>query len=147
MKKPKKCYIIVSLVFLIVGLLCGVYYREFTKALNYSYTYTPLGLVHPHLLVLGLIINIVLGLLLANFTLNEKQEKIAFIIYNVGVSLTGLLLLTRGTFDVLVKTNNYEISGTLSLIISGLAGISHIILAVGLIYYFVLIIKSYKKQN
>ena len=42
MKKPKKCYIIVSLVFLIVGLLCGVYYREFTKALNYSYTYTPL---------------------------------------------------------------------------------------------------------
>lgn len=147
MKKPKKCYIIVSLVFLIVGLLCGVYYREFTKALNYSYTYIPLGLVHPHLLVLGLIINIVLGLLLANFTLNEKQEKIAFIIYNVGVSLTGLLLLTRGTFDVLVKTNNYEISGTLSLIISGLAGISHIILAVGLIYYFVLIIKSYKKQN
>jgi heme/copper-type cytochrome/quinol oxidase subunit 1 len=103
--------------------------------------------VHPYLLVLGLIINIVLGLLLANFTLNEKQEKIAFIIYNVGVSLTGLLLLTRGTFDVLVKTNNYEISGTLSLIISGLAGISHIILAVGLIYYFVLIIKSYKKQN
>lgn len=147
MKKPKKCYIVTGLVFLTIGLLCGVYYREFTKALNYSYTYTPLGLVHPHLLVLGLVINIILGLLLANFSLNKKQEKIAFVIYNVGVSLTGLLLLVRGTFDVLSKTNNYMISGTLSTIISGLAGVSHIVLAVGIIYYFVLILKSYKKVD
>jgi hypothetical protein len=58
MKKPAKGYVITGLVYLVVGLLCGVYYREFTKALGYVNAYTPLGLVHPHLLVLGMIINL-----------------------------------------------------------------------------------------
>ncbi len=43
-----KRYLIVSAVFLALGIIFGVFYREFSKAFGVVNVYTPLGLVHTH---------------------------------------------------------------------------------------------------
>ena len=48
-----KKYIKYSAVFLALGIIFGVFYREFSKAYGVVNTYSPLGLVHTHFLVLG----------------------------------------------------------------------------------------------
>ena len=47
-----KKYLILSLVFVILGLSFGVYYREATKIMAYT-GYTTLAVIHPHLIILG----------------------------------------------------------------------------------------------
>lgn len=149
MEKIKKQYVIWALIYLVVGIICGVYYREFTKALNYTNVYTPLGLVHPHFLVLGMIMTLLLGFLVSNLDIKKtKTLTIAFWLYNVGVIFTATMLLIRGTLDVLVKSaNHYILSSAASGAISGISGVGHIILAAGIIMYFVLFILSYKQKK
>lgn len=144
MKKLEKRYVIWSFAYLIAGLVCGVYYREFSKALGYVNQYTPLGLVHPHLLVLGMIMMLLIGLVLSHVEINAKGSKWAFIIYNPGVIFSALMLLVRGTYNVLEKANYGALTSGASAAISGLSGVAHVLLAAGIITYFVLILKSYK---
>lgn len=146
MKKIEKRYVIWAFAYLIAGLLCGVYYREFTKALGYVNQYTPLGLVHPHLLVLGMIMSLLIGFLLAHYEINAKAGKWAFIIYNCGVIGSALMLLLRGTFDVLSKTTDFVLSSGANGAISGISGMFHILLAAGIVIYFIAILKTYKKK-
>lgn len=147
MKKLEKRYVIWSFAYLIAGILCGVYYREFSKALGYVNQYTPLGLVHPHLLVLGMIMMLVIGLVLSHVEINQKGSKWAFIIYNAGVIFTALMLLVRGTYNVLELTGHGALTSGASAAISGISGVAHVILGVGIVTYFVLIIKSYKNTT
>ena len=57
-----KRYLIVSAVFLALGIIFGVFYREFSKAFGVVNVYTPLGLVHTHFLVLGVAFVLIIGL-------------------------------------------------------------------------------------
>lgn len=147
MKKLEKRYVIWSFAYLVAGLCCGVYYREFSKALGYVNQYTPLGLVHPHLLVLGMIMMLAIGLLLNHIEINPKGAKWAFSLYNAGVISSAVMLLIRGTFDVLEKTGHANLSSGASAAISGISGIAHVILASEIVIFFILIIKSYKKPQ
>ena len=57
-----KKYIKFAIVFLVLGIVFGVFYREFSKAYGVVNTYTTLGLVHTHFLVLGMVLTLIIGL-------------------------------------------------------------------------------------
>ena len=118
-----------AFVYVIAGLAAGVFYREFTKFQGFSWR-TALGLVHPHLLLLGagvmlLLIALEPALLLSG---EERSLKRSLLFYHCGLGLTAALLLIRGVFQVLGS----PLSRGLDASISGIAGIGHILLAIGL---------------
>lgn len=118
-----------AFVYVIAGLAAGVFYREFTKFQGFSGR-TALGLVHPHLLLLGagvmlLLIALEPALLLSG---EERSLKRSLLFYHCGLGLTAALLLIRGVFQVLGS----PLSRGLDASISGIAGIGHILLAIGL---------------
>lgn len=118
-----------AFIYVIAGLAAGVFYREFTKFQGFSGR-TALGLVHPHLLLLGagvmlLLIALEPALLLSG---EKRSLKRSLLFYHCGLGLTAALLLIRGVFQVLGS----PLSRGLDASISGIAGIGHILLAIGL---------------
>lgn len=133
-----KKYINLSLIYAIIGILLGAFYREFTKFLNYSGP-TKLSLVHTHVLVLGMVFFLLAAFAEKIFTFSDcKSGKMFFYFYNIGFVLTILGFLTRGVLTVF-GTN---LSSGLNASISGMAGIGHILLSVGIILFFVAIKKK-----
>lgn len=135
-----KKYIKYAAVFLALGIACGVFYREFSKAYGVANTYTPLGLVHPHFLVLGVIFVLVAGLVTEKLGRGEsKLFKWSFRIYSAGVLGAGFMLLARGILDVLEKSDKTDFitSAAANGALSGISGMFHIALGVGLTLIFV----------
>lgn len=143
-----KKYIKYSLVFLVLGIACGVFYREFTKAYGLSNEYTTLGLAHTHFLVLGVVFVILFGLVTDK--LNKHDDKLfksAFVTYSVGVLGTGIMIVARGILDVLVKSEKvmYQLSRGANGAISGISGLFHATLGLGIILIFIAWIRKDKK--
>lgn len=135
-----KKYIKYAVVFLALGLVCGVFYREFSKAYGVVNVYTTLGLAHPHFLVLGVAFPLLIGLV--NEKLGNRGGKLfrwAFPLYSVGVLGAGLMLVARGILDVLAKSEKivYAVSNGANGAIAGISGIFHAVLGVGLVLIFV----------
>lgn len=128
-----------SFVYLIVGLLFGVYSREFPKFFSFQGT-SQLGVLHTHTLVLGMFFFLVVLLLEKNFQLSQQQYYRKFyLIYNVGLSFVLLMMFLRGTLTVLGYSQGMPA-------IAGIAGLSHILLALGFFLFFIVLIKQIKKQ-
>lgn len=125
--------------YLIVGLLFGVYSREFPKFFAFQGT-SQLGVLHTHTLVLGMFFFLVVLLLEKNFQLSQQQYYRKFyLIYNVGLSFVLLMMFLRGTLTVLGYSQGMPA-------IAGIAGLSHILLALGFFLFFIVLIKQIKKQ-
>lgn len=124
-----------SFLYLIVGLLGGLYYREFTKHSDFPEGgYTQLAVVHTHVLVLGFLVLLVILILEKVFALSQGQDKLFtwfFWIYNAGVVVTVGMLFVHGTLQVL--------GAPAGPAISGIAGLGHILLSAGMIMLFVLL--------
>ena len=118
-----------AFIYVIVGLTAGVFYRELTKFQGFSGR-TALGLVHPHLLLLGAGMMLLLLALDAPLALGEKSRSMgrSLAFYHWGLGATAALQLVRGICQVL----ELPLSRALDASISGVAGIGHILLAVGL---------------
>ena len=130
-----------SFVYLILALISGVFYREFTKFNDFT-GQTTLSVVHTHLLVLGVFFFLILALFIKNspnILENKKFDKF-YIVYNISVILFTVMLLVRGVVQVL----GTSLSTGLNASISGIAGVSHILLAASLIYFFVILKKEIK---
>lgn len=126
-----------ALIYAIAAMVGGVFYREFTKFSGFSGV-TALSKVHAHLFMLGMLVFLVVALFCAHTNLKgEKQFKLFFKLYNIGLPLTAIMLLVRGTLQVL----GTELSKGADAAISGVAGIGHIILGVAI----VLLIQAMKK--
>lgn len=149
MDKKFRKYLIYSLSFLITGLLCGVYFREFSKYYNQVNMHLTLGLVHVHLLVLGMIMFLLIGLI--NIKLNKDENKYMKYLLPVYATSTygaGLMLLVRGTLDVLIKANVIsELSSGINGMISGISGLFHIILGISIVLIFIIWIKKPQEEN
>ena len=65
----------------------------------------------------------------------HKMYKKFFIFYNIGVILTAVMLIIRGCVQVLRIT----LSAGADAALSGVAGIGHIITAIGIIFFFILL--------
>lgn len=121
-----------ALVYLIAGAAAGVFFREFTKAMGYMGP-TTLGFMHTHLLALGLLVFLIATLfsLFDDFT-KDKLFTPFYVIYNIGLVITVIMMLVRGLG---------EVTGTALLpdaALSGIAGLGHILTGVGLILLVVM---------
>ena len=117
----------------------GVFYREFTK-FNHFTGQTHLGFVHTHLFILGMIGFLVVALFVKNLpdVLADRKFKVFYILYNFGLCITAVTLAWRGIIQVL----SVPVSSGLNASISGIAGIGHILLGIGIVLFFLIIRKK-----
>lgn len=110
----------------VLGLAAGLYYRELTKAQDFTGS-TQLSVVHTHLLTLGTIFLLVVLLLEKAFTLSASRWFTPFFwTYNAGLVVTVGMLVVHGTMTVL---------GTgAGSAVAGIAGLGHILLTVALAF-------------
>ena len=128
-----KKYLNLSLLYAVVAMAGGVFYREFTKLNGFS-DVTALGKVHTHLFLLGTMVFLLVALFAAQGDLmKQKTFRVFLRVYNVGVPLTAVMMAVRGVTQVL----GTSLSAGASASISGIAGIGHILTGVGIILLLV----------
>lgn len=122
--------------YMIIGVLSGLFYREFTKANDFPEgDFTQLGLVHTHLLTLGFIVLLIV--LVLDKVLGLSGTKLFswfFWTYNAGVVLTSATMVWHGMLTVLGQES--------SAMIAGIAGLGHIALSVGMVLLFLALRKK-----
>ena len=127
-----------SLFYLIFGLSFGVFYREYTRAMDFGGS-TALSFVHPHILTLGFLFFILVLVLNKIFELTEfKYYRSFIVIYNIGLILSVLAMICRGILDIIKFDFNA---------LSYIAGIGHIILAIGLGFFMANLYLSIKSKK
>ena len=133
-----KKYLNFSLIYALAALICGVFYREFTKWNGYT-TVTTLGKVHVHLFVMGMIVFLIVALFSTHQELQKYKTFRTFMwIYNIGLPITAVMMVIRGITQVL----NVSLSTAANAAISGIAGIGHILTGVGIILLLVSLKKA-----
>jgi len=117
-------------IYMILGLVSGLAYREITKVKHFEGD-TQLGLLHTHLLALGMLFFLIVLVLEKLFTLTANKKLFAwfFWVYNAGLALTVTMMTIHGAQTVWGKETSEAVSG--------IAGLGHILLTVGLILLFV----------
>lgn len=133
-----KKYLNISLIYAIAAMVGGVFYREFTKANDFAGV-TVLGKVHTHLFLLGMLVFLIVALFATQLDLKSVKTFRPFLcIYNIGVSLTAVMMVVRGITQVL----GTELSSAASASISGIAGIGHILTCTGIILLLISLKKA-----
>ncbi|MFF8864435.1 DUF2871 domain-containing protein [Streptomyces sp. NPDC015139] len=116
-------------IYMIVGLISGLYYREITKAEDFTGD-TQLAVVHTHVLALGMLFFLIVLALEKLFALTALPLfRWFFWTYNAGLVLTVGTMTLHGTLTVLGRS-----SGAAT---AGVAGLGHILLTVGLVLLFI----------
>jgi len=137
-----KKYYLSSIVYALLALVGGVFYREFTKGFSFT-GQTTLSVVHVHYFILGTIFFLVMLLLEKSFSFTNKKINIAFILYHVGLNLTCIMFLVRGILQV----TNQSLTTGIDAMVSGFAGIGHIILGVSLVLVLVFVYQNVFKKK
>lgn len=127
-----KRYINSALVYAVLAMAGGVFYREFTKFSGYT-AKTTLSVVHTHYFLLGMVFFLLLLLLEKSFAFTGEKTGRALVVYHVGLNLTAVMLVLRGVTQVL----GTALSSGMSAVISGMAGIGHILLGVSMVLLLV----------
>lgn len=131
-----------AFIYAVIAMICGVIYREGSKFLELTQP-TTWSLTHTHFFVLGMFFFLIVLLLEKNFYLtNNKKFKVFYVIYNIGLILTGVMLWIRGIFDI---TKNLSI--TYDKMISGISGIGHLLLGIGIILFFIILKQQLKSEK
>lgn len=123
-----KHYINMALLYAILAMGGGVFYREFTKYNDFT-AQTALKAVHTHYFLLGMVFFLLLLLLERNFSFTSEKTLRVLAAYHIGLNLTAIMLVVRGVTQVLGTT----LSSGISAAISGVAGIGHIVLGISLV--------------
>ena len=137
-----KKYVNLTLVYAILAMAGGVFYREFTKFNDFTGR-TALGVVHTHYFMLGMIFFLLLLLLEMNFSFTAAKTGRVLAVYQIGLNLTAVMFVIRGVMQVL----GMELSSGMDAAISGMAGIGHILLGVSLILLLVQIKRSISEMK
>lgn len=112
----------------IVALAAGVFYREFTKYHDFQ-GHTSLLALHTHYFALGMLLFLILALAEKLFGFSGEKLRQVLPYYQVGLNLAGLGFLLRGISQV-TGTDGGIFNDP---VISGVAGIGHILLGVCLV--------------
>ncbi len=130
-----------AMIYAILSMIGGVFYREFTKFQGFSGR-TDLAFVHTHLFLLGMVMFLIVTFCIKLFAIDEsKKYKLFLRIYHPGVLITTIMLFVRGILQV----NQTVVSSGMNGMISGIAGVGHILTGVGIIL-FLLILKECVKE-
>ena len=131
----------IALLYAVLAMIGGVFYREFTKFNGFT-AKTTLGVVHTHYFLMGMVFFLLLLLLEKNFSFTSAKTGRVLAVYHVGLNLTGVMFVVRGVTQVL----GMELSSGMSAAISGIAGIGHILLGVSLVLILVQIKRAASKE-
>lgn len=123
-----KRYMNSALLYAILAMAGGVFYREFTKFNGFT-AKTTLSVVHTHYFLLGMVFFLLLLVLEKNLSFTGKKTGRVLAVYHIGLNLAAVMLVVRGVTQV-VGTN---LSRGADAAISGMAGIGHILLGVSLV--------------
>ncbi len=129
MPRALKTQFLLTAIWSAVGLLSGLYYREFTKINDFDGP-TQLAVSHTHFLTLGALAGMIFLALEKVFQLSASGTKYSVFLWtwNVGLAITGLMLTFKGSLQVL--GNQLADSAALA----GISGLGHITLTVGFIF-------------
>ena len=120
-----KRYANLALIYAVVAMVFGVFYREFTKFNDFS-GQTRLSVLHTHYFMLGMFFFLILMLMEKVFSFSGESTGKILIVYQVGLNITGLGFLSRG----LMQVGGEQLSKGMDASISGIAGIGHILTGV-----------------
>lgn len=123
-----KRYMNAALVYAVLAMAGGVFYREFTKFVGFTGE-TTLSVVHTHYFMLGMALFLLLLLLEKSVSFTTAKTGRVLIAYHVGLNLTAVMFLVRGVTQAL----GTALSSGMDAAISGVAGIGHILLGVSLV--------------
>lgn len=132
-----KRYMNLSLLYAILAMVGGVFYREFTKFNGFTGK-TTLGVVHTHYFLLGMVFFLLLLLLEKSFSFTGAKTGRILVAYQVGLNLTAVMFVVRGITQVL----GIALSSGMDAAISGIAGIGHILLGISLVLLLMQIKRS-----
>ena len=127
-----KRYINSALLYAVLAMVGGVFYREFTKFNGFT-AKTTLSVVHTHYFLLGMVFFLLLLLLEKSHSFTSAKTGRVLAVYHIGLNLTAVMLVVRGVTQVMMPT----LSSSMNAAISGIAGIGHILLGVSLILLLV----------
>jgi uncharacterized membrane protein YtjA (UPF0391 family) len=123
-----------ALSYMVLGLAAGLYFRELTKAQDFS-GFTQTAVMHTHLLALGMLVFLVLIALEKLLSLSHSRAfTVFFWVYNAGLLLTVTMMGIHGTRTVLGHPSSSGIAGA--------AGLGHILLTVALVFFFVALYRA-----
>ncbi|WP_275533179.1 DUF2871 domain-containing protein [Flavonifractor sp. An4] len=128
------------MLYAILAMVGGVFYREFTKFNSFT-AKTTLSVVHTHYFLMGMVFFLLLLMLEKAFSFTGAKTGRVLALYHVGLNLTAVMLVVRGVFQVL----GTSLSAGMNAAISGIAGIGHILLGVSLILMLLQIKRSVTK--
>lgn len=132
-----KRYMNTALLYAVLAMAGGVFYREFTKFNGFDER-TTLSVVHTHYFLLGMVFFLLLLLLEKNFSFTSAKTGRILAVYHTGLNLTAVMLVVRGVTQVTVPA----LSSGMNAAISGVAGIGHILLGGSIILLLVQIRRS-----
>lgn len=132
-----KRYINSALLYTILAIVGGVFYREFTKFSGFT-AKTTLSVVHTHYFLLGMVFFLLLVVLEKNLSFTGAKTGRVLLTYHIGLNLTAVMLVVRGVAQVVGD----ELSRGADAAISGIAGIGHILLGVSLVLLLLQIRRS-----
>ena len=132
-----KRYMNCALLYSVLAMAGGVFYREFTK-LNAFTGKTTLSVVHTHYFLLGMVVFLLLLLLEKNFSFTSSNTGKVLAVYHTGLTLTALMFVVRGVTQVLGS----PLTSGMDAAISGMAGIGHILLGISLVLLLLQIRRS-----
>lgn len=130
-----------SFAYLLVGVLSGLFFREFTKLNDFPEgRFTQLGLAHTHLLTLGFIVLLIVLVLEKLFALSRSRLFGWFFwVYNAGLVLTSAMLIWHGMLTVLGEES--------TKMIAGIAGLGHILLSGALVLLFLVLGRALRRER
>lgn len=111
-----------SIVYGVLGLIGGVFYREFTKFNGFT-DFTTLSVDHTHYLMLGMVFFLLLVVVKKNFHFVDNKVLKYLIFYHIVLILTVVMLVVRGVVQVL----SLDVSSVV------LFGIAHLILGISMV--------------
>ncbi|MGL4362337.1 MAG: DUF2871 family protein [Cellulosilyticaceae bacterium] len=133
-----KKYLWMSTIYLVLALILGVFYREFTKLSGFE-GQTTLSTTHTHLLVLGFIMGLVFLILDKQFDISKaKAYKIWFGLYNVSVTYMITTMIIRGV----VQVKGLDIA-----YLNHIAGLGHAMLGISLIWFMTILFRMIGKET
>lgn len=128
-----------SMIYFILAIIAGVFYREFTKYNGFSGK-TTLGYIHAHLFVLGMILFLIIALFCNqdHSLLQDKMFKRFFVLYNISLPFMACTMLIRG----IIQVQNITVTNATNSMIAGIAGVSHILITISLFMLFIALKKK-----
>ena len=117
-----------ALLYAVLAVAGGVFYREFTKFNGFT-AKTALSVLHTHYFLLGMVFFLLLLVLEKSLSFTGTKTGRVLVVYHIGLNLTAVMLVVRGVTQVV----GADLSRGADAAISGMAGIGHILLGISLV--------------